>query len=290
MYNNGSELLEKCRDLKKSIAELVILDEIKNTETTRVEIIDNLKTILEVMQHSIAYCVTHDTPTMGGIIGGEAKKLNTYLTHSKPLSGTLISKAMVGAFACSQYNASMGKVCAAPTAGSSGILPATLITVGEEYQLSEQTILNGLLTAGGIGKIITQNATVSGAEGGCQAECGSAAAMAAAAIVAMLGGSPETSLTAASIALKNIMGLICDPIGGLVESPCSKRNASGVANAIVSAEMALAGIQSVIPFDEVVESMYHVGINMPTRFRETAEGGIAITPTALKLVQNLYSK
>jgi len=181
----------------------------------------------------------------------------------------------------------MGRICAAPTAGSSGILPAALITGAEELNCGEEEMLRGILTAAALGKIIVQNATVAGAEGGCQAECGAAAAMAAAALVEMAGGTPEQALHAGAIAIKNIMGLICDPIAGLVESPCSKRNASGVLNALSSADLALAGVESIIPFDEVVDAMYAVGLALHPDFKETARGGIAASPTGKALAKTI---
>ena len=287
MYNNGKELLEKCHELNLAISEIVILDEMESTEADRNNIINNMKIILKVMKNSIDSYENKTKHTMGNIIGGEAKKLNCYMHNNKTICGSSINKAMMRALACSEHNASMGRICAAPTAGSSGIIPASLITVAEEFSLNEDILIKGLLTASGIGKIITQNATVAGAEGGCQAECGSAAAMAAAGIVEMVGGTPEMSLTAASICLKNIMGLICDPIAGLVESPCSKRNSSGAVNAMTSAELALSGIKSVVNLDETVEAMYNVGISMHPNFKETARGGIAVTETGKAISKNI---
>lgn len=290
MYNNGKELLEKCQEHNLPISEIVILDEIENTETDRDKILNNMILILKVMKNSIESYKNKTEATMGNIIGGEAKKLISYMDNNKTICGSSINKAMTRALACSEYNASMGRICAAPTAGSSGIIPASLITVAEEFQLSEDILLKGLITSSGIGKIITQNATVAGAEGGCQAECGSAAAMAAAGIVEMVGGTPEMSLTAASICLKNIMGLICDPVAGLVESPCSKRNSSGAVNAMTSAELALSGIKSVVSFDETVEAMYNVGIAMHPDFKETAKGGIAATATGKAISERIHGK
>ena len=287
MYNTGKELLEKCKELNLPISEIVLMDETQNTGAEREKIIKNMKAILKVMKNSTEGYEEKTEPTMGNIIGGEAKKLNSYMKNRKTICGDSINKAMIRALACSEHNASMGRICAAPTAGSSGILPSSIITVAEELNLGEDAMINGILTASGIGKIITQNATVSGAEGGCQAECGSAAAMAAAAIVEMAGGTPEMSLTAASIALKNIMGLICDPVAGLVESPCSKRNSSGTVNALISAELALAGIQSIINFDETVEAMYNVGIALHPDFKETAKGGIAATKTGKAIAKRI---
>ena len=217
MFNTGKELLEKCKELNLPISEIVILDELENTDTTRENIIKNIETILKVMMNSIESYKTENSVTMGNIIGGEAKKLNSYIENNKTICGKSINKAMIRALACSQYNASMGRICAAPTAGSSGIIPASLITVKEDQNLSGDLLIKGLINSAGIGKIITQNATVAGAEGGCQAECGSAAAMAASAIVEMMGGTPEMSLTAASISLfistaKALLGPVVSPL------------------------------------------------------------------------------
>lgn len=287
MYYTGKELLKQCNELSLPISEIVLLDEIKNTETTRDTILSRLEEIFDIMKNSTSYCVENDIPTLGGIIGGEAKKINSYIKNKKTVCGETMNRAMMRALSCSQYNAAMGKICAAPTAGSSGIIPASLITASEVLNCTKDQIIKGLLTASGIGKIITINATVSGAEGGCQAECGSAASMAAAGIVEMAGGTPEMSLHAASIALKNIMGLICDPIAGLVEAPCSKRNSSGTVNAMTSADLALAGIKSIVTFDEAVETMYNVGKAMHPNLKETAKGGIAVSETGKKLAASI---
>ncbi len=285
MYNNGSELLALCRGQEVPIWEAAVRDEMEQTEATREQVLDRMTTALRVMIRSA------DDPgeakTMGGLIGGEYRKVKAYKEKGRTLSGETANRAMMRALACSQNNAAMGRICAAPTAGSCGILPAALLTGAEELGLGEEGMLQGAFTAAAVGKIIVQNATVAGAEGGCQAECGSAAAMAAAALTEMAGGTPEQALHAAAIALKNIMGLVCDPIAGLVESPCSKRNASGVLNALSSADLALAGVESIIPFDEVVEAMYAVGLAMHPDFKETARGGIATTPTGPKLAKTI---
>jgi len=286
MYNNAKELLSECTNKNLPISEVVINDEIDCTGTTKENIIKNMENVLDVMKKSISNL--EEKGTMGGIIGGEAKKLDEYLKNKKTICGNIINKAMIRALAGAEHNASMGRICAAPTAGSSGIIPASIITGAEQLGCNDETIIRGLLTAAGIGKIIIQNATVSGAEGGCQAECGSAAAMAAAGLVEMAGGTPEMCLTAATIALKNVMGLICDPIAGLVESPCSKRNSSGAVNAMTSAELALSGISSVVNFDETVEAMYSVGRLMHPNLKETALGGIAVTETGIKLSRKIH--
>jgi L-serine dehydratase len=187
-----------------------------------------------------------------------------------------------------EVNASMGQVIAAPTAGSCGILPGVLIPLGDRLSMDSNKVIKAIFTASAIGMIVTQNATVSGAEGGCQAETGTAAAMAAAAGVELMGGSPEQSVHAAAMTIKNILGLVCDPIAGLVECPCVKRNAIGTANALISIDMAMAGIKSVIPFDEVVDAMYRVGKSMPATLRETAEGGLAATPTGQRIMKEIY--
>jgi L-serine dehydratase len=287
MYRSGKDIIKLCSDKNIPIWKLALESEVEDTNSSESEVMKKMREVLKVMKKSSTASVKNNRKTLGGIIGGESLKIKKRLESKDTLCGPLINKAMMKAFSTSQHNASMGKICAAPTAGSSGIIPAAVLTVMEEYDLKEGDALKGLLTSSAVGKVITVNATVSGAEGGCQAECGAAAAMASAAVVEMLGGTPEMALDAASISLKNIMGLVCDPIAGLVESPCSKRNASGVVNALISAEMALAGIKSVIPFDEVVEAMYIIGKDMHSDYKETAKGGIAGTPTGIKIKENI---
>lgn len=288
MYNNAKELLSECITNNLPISEIVVNDEIECTGAKKEDILKRMENILDVMKKSIINL--EEKGTMGGIIGGEAKKLDEYIKINKTICGDAINKAMIRALAGAEHNASMGRICAAPTAGSSGIIPASIITGAEQLGCNDEMIIKGLLTAAGIGKIIIQNATVSGAEGGCQAECGSAAAMAAAGLVEMAGGTPQMCLTAATIALKNVMGLICDPIAGLVESPCSKRNSSGAVNAMTSAELALSGISSVVDFDETVEAMYSVGRLMHPNLKETAMGGIATTETGIKLSKKIHGE
>lgn len=286
MAASGEELLKVCKTENIPIYEYSIRKEMLNG-STREEIIERMRRTLEVMRESANYERKGILTSVGGLIGSESFRLNKYINKGTTIVGETILKAMARAFSCSEVNASMGKIVAAPTAGSCGIIPAALLTAAESTGKDDESIINGLFTAGEVGIIIATNATVAGAEGGCQAECGSAAAMAAAALVEMMGGKPESCLHAAGIALQNVMGLICDPIAGLVESPCSKRNASGVVNALCSAEMALAGVASVIPFDEVVEAMYRVGKSMPSELRETALGGIAATPTGEKYKKDI---
>ena len=220
---------------------------------------------------------------MGGLIGGEAKKLNNQRISGKSICGTLMSKAITYSMGVLEVNASMGLIVAAPTAGASGVIPGVFLALQEEQGLDDSVMIKALYNAGAIGYIISKNATVAGAEGGCQAEVGTASAMAASALTEILGGSPEQCLDAASTTIINILGMVCDPIGGLVEVPCQKRNAHGTTNAIISAEMILSGIKNVIPFDQVVEAMYRVGKSLPLELRETALGGIAATKSACEI-------
>ncbi|MFS8541135.1 MAG: L-serine ammonia-lyase, iron-sulfur-dependent, subunit alpha [Tissierellales bacterium] len=279
MFNKASELEKLCKDNNKKIYEIVIEKELEESDLTYDELMNRMKMILDTMKKSATSALDKSVLSVSSLTGGNAKKVEDYKNTHKTVSGEIINAAMAKALSTSEVNASMGKIVAAPTAGASGIIPAALLTVKERFDLSDEDLINGLFTAAGIGQIIAKNATISGAEGGCQAECGSASAMAAAAIVELLGGNVEKSLNAASFALINIMGLICDPVAGLVEFPCSLRNASGVINALVSADLALAGVESLIPFDEVVEAMYKVGKAMPESLRETALGGVADTST-----------
>lgn len=279
MFNRAEELLQQCKSENKSISAIVIKSEIEKTNTTYPILMEKMKETLDIMKKSASSALDREIISVSGLTGGDSKKVETYKSKGKSLTGDLVTSAMAKALSTSEVNASMGRIVAAPTAGASGILPAALISAKEKLNSTDEEVIFALFAASGIGEIVAKNATVSGAEGGCQAECGVAAAMAAAAIVEMAGGSPEESLNAASFALINIMGLVCDPVGGLVEYPCALRNASGVVNALTSADLALAGMKSLVPFDEVVEAMYEVGKMMPEALRETALGGLAATPT-----------
>ncbi len=282
MFNKGEELIKLCKEKNKKISEIVIEKECEITEETPQEVIDKMKYNLEVMIESSNKGLYEDIVSVSGLSGGTAKKVEYYKNNNTTIAGNFINSAMAKALSTSEINASMGKIVAAPTAGASGILPSAIISTAEKFNLTKNDMINGLFTSAAIGQIVAKNATISGAEGGCQAECGVASAMAAAAIVEMLGGDAETSLTAASLAIINIMGLVCDPIAGLVEFPCNIRNASGVVNAFISADLARAGVKSLVPFDEVVEAMYKVGKALPYSLKETALGGLAATPTGEK--------
>ena len=204
--------------------------------------------------------------------------------------GPAIIKAMAMAISSSEVNGSMGRIVACPTAGSCGILPAVILTAGEQLDKTEDEMIQGLFASAAIGMIIGMNATFAGAEGGCQAECGSAAAMAAGAVVEMMGGTPKMSFDAAAIVFKNVLGLVCDPVAGLVEIPCAKRNVSGAISALATADLVMAGVDSKIPFDEALAAMYRVGRSLPEELRETALGGVAVTPTGLKFKEKVFGK
>ncbi|SHG39565.1 L-serine dehydratase [Thermosyntropha lipolytica DSM 11003] len=288
-FNHALEILNLCREHNLSLPEVVLRSEACETGRSREEIWSLLENNFKVMEESIMKGLAPDIKSVGGLIGGNAYKLKTY-AQNDTLSGSRVLKAASYALAVSEVNAAMGKIVAAPTAGSSGIVPGVIISIKEEKGLEVADAINGLLVAAAVGKIIAVNATLSGAEGGCQAEVGAAAAMAAAAAVFMSGGSDEMCFEAASMALKGLLGLVCDPVAGLVEVPCSKRNALAAAMALTAADMALAGIKSFIPFDEVVEAMYRVGRQMSPDLRETARGGCAATPTALAFARRLLEQ
>ncbi|MEY8000294.1 L-serine ammonia-lyase, iron-sulfur-dependent, subunit alpha [Clostridium sp. Mt-5] len=290
MVNTGKELVEACQEKDMKIWEYTIEQEMKSTEKSKEEIFKNMKKNFQVMKDAAEYGLEHKVKSVSGLIGGDAYKLNEYCRQEKTLTGRFMVKAMARALSCSEVNAAMGKIVAAPTAGSCGIIPAVIITAGEKLNKSEDELIQGLFTATGVGIIIAKNATMAGAEGGCQAECGSASAMAAAGIVEMMGGTPEQALNASAIVIKNIIGLVCDPVAGLVEIPCAKRNASGTVSALTTADMVMAGVVSRIPFDDTVSAMYKVGKQLPCALRETALGGLAVTETGLKLKQKVLGK
>jgi L-serine dehydratase len=288
--NSAKEWLEKSMNTQGTLSESYMEEQSNKLGQTKEELLKEMKKRWAIMSNSAQKGLHGALQPLGGIIGGEAYKMREYQKRNQSYSGSALVDAMAYAFSTSEYNASMGKICAAPTAGSAGIVPAAILSAMNQYGFSEESCLRALFTAGGIGELIAKTATVSGAEGGCQAECGSAAAMAAGALVELSGGSAEMVFHAASIALKNVMGLVCDPIAGLVEAPCSKRNASGVANAMISADMALAGIESIIPFDEVIITMKEVGDSMDPDLRETGKGGLAATPTGKKIADRIFGR
>lgn len=282
-FFNGCELIDYCQELHLPISEVMLEREITLGHVTREAVSQRLDKVLEIMKQAATKPLEAPGKSIGGLIGGEAKRVAQHALSKTHICGAPLSKAIAYSMAVLEVNASMGLIVAAPTAGSSGVLPGVLLAIQEEHQLSDQQLHSGLLNASAIGYLLMRNASVSGAEAGCQAEVGAASAMAASAIVEMMGGSPESCLNAASFALSNLLGLVCDPIAGLVESPCQSRNAIGVANAITCAELALSGITHPIPFDEMAEAMFRVGKSLPFELRETAMGGCAGTPTGCNL-------
>ncbi|WP_125152534.1 L-serine ammonia-lyase, iron-sulfur-dependent, subunit alpha [Clostridium rectalis] len=281
--NSGAELIKVCKEDNISIWEYALNTEAEESGVSKEKIFERMRKTLDVMKHSAKYGMENKVKSVSGLIGGDAFKLHIYEEERNTLTGSLMVKAMARALSSSEVNAAMGKIVACPTAGSCGILPAAVISAGEKLNKSDDELVKALLTASAVGVIIAKNATLAGAEGGCQAECGSASAMAAASVVELMGGSVKQSLNAAAIVIKNILGLVCDPVAGLVEVPCAKRNAAGVVSALTSADMVMAGIESKIPFDETVAAMYKVGRQLPMELRETALGGLATTPTGIEL-------
>ena len=287
MYGNLSELLALAVQRGSALWPVVLDNEIRLSGLSEEEIFSELERHYQVMTASATKALERPMPTALGLISGITAPQYRYSQQSGGLCGQTLNRAMAFALSCSEVNASMGKICAAPTAGACGILPAVLMTLEQSLQLDRHQVLCGLLTASGVGAVIMKNATVAGAEGGCQAECGVAAAMAAAAAVEMAGGSPSQALDAVSFALMNSMGLVCDPIAGLVQVPCAQRNASQTANALLSADLALAGMKSPIPADQTVDAMYRVGRQLPSELRETAMGGIAVTEAGREFARRL---
>jgi L-serine dehydratase len=287
--NSAKELEEICTKNGISICEYTLRSQ-EEEGIKREDIIEKMKKNLYIMQKSSSQAREAEVMSVSGLIGGDAVKLDKYAQSGNSLCGSFLIKAMARALSSSEVNAAMGRIVAAPTAGSCGILPAIVISAGEKLGKSEDELINALITASGIGILIAKNATLSGAEGGCQAECGSAAAMGAAAVVEMMGGTPRMALDAGAIVIKNVLGLICDPIAGLVEAPCAKRNISGTVNGLTTADLVMSGVRSLIPFDDAVLAMYRVGKQMPCELRETAMGGLATTPTGIMLSEKVLGK
>ena len=279
-FKNAVELLTLCAEKTLPISEIMRQREIILGETTAEDVDARMARVLEIMKDAAFSPIEKPVRSMGGLIGGEAKKISDHKDTGKGLCGDLLERAVIYAMATLETNASMGVIVASPTAGSAGIVPGLLLALQETYDLSDEQIKQGLYNASAIGYLAMRNATVAGAVGGCQAEVGIASAMAASATVELMGGSPEQSLAAASTVLMNMLGLVCDPVGGLGEYPCQNRNAAGVANATIAAEIALSGVRQLIPFDEMLEAVYTVGKRLPAELRETALGGCATTPSA----------
>lgn len=270
--------------------EIALQVEVQVSGQAREAILGQLRERLNIMRDSVARGLVAQGRSLSGMTGGDARRFGAWLEGHTPATGSILSRAMRYALAVSEVNAAMGCIVAAPTAGASGVLPGVLFSLQEHGDLSDELVLQGLITAGAVGVIIGRRAMLSGAEGGCQAEVGAGAAMAAAAAVQLQGGTPRQAAHAVAITLKNMLGLICDPVAGLVEVPCILRNAGGVAQALAAADLALAGIESVIPPDEVIDALGQVGRMLDVRFKETAQGGIAASPTGKRLAAQLRSQ
>lgn len=289
-YLSIAELVDQATAQGERISQIVLVDQAEQMDTEPQVLFRKMRENYHVMQESIQKGADPDIKSTSGLTGGDAWKLYSVYEKKKSLTGSFMAGAMWRALAVSELNAAMGRIVAAPTAGSCGILPAAIVTMQEEYSLDEYDCVMALFTASAIGMVIGNNASLAGASGGCQAECGSASAMAAAAIVELAGGTPQMSGEACAIAIKNILGLVCDPVAGLVEIPCIKRNAGGVTTAFMAAELALAGITSHIPADETILAMKRIGDAMPASLRETAEGGLAMTPTGQALNTRVFGE
>ena len=287
MFRNVAELVELAISQNKKISDIMIEQEVAVTGRTREEVFSFMDRNLTVMEQAVERGLKGVT-SHSGLTGGDAVLMQAYIEKGNFLSGETILDAVSKAVATNEVNAAMGTICATPTAGSAGVVPGTLFAVTKKLNPTRDQMIAFLFTAGAFGFVVANNASISGAAGGCQAEVGSAAGMAAAAIVEMAGGTPEQCAEAMAITLKNMLGLVCDPVAGLVEVPCVKRNAMGAANAMVAADMALAGITSRIPCDEVIDAMYRIGQSMPTALKETGEGGLAATPTGRELEAKIF--
>lgn len=289
MFRNVAELVELAEKHQVKIAEIMIRQEIEVSGLTREEILAKMDTNLTVMEKAVERGL-NGVKSRTGLTGGDAVLLQNYINSGKALSGPLLLDAVAKAMATNEVNAAMGIVCATPTAGSAGVVPGTLFAVKNQLNPTREEMIEYLFTAAAFGFVVANNASISGAAGGCQAEVGSAAGMAAASIVEMAGGTPQQAAEAMAITLKNMLGLVCDPVAGLVEVPCVKRNAMGASNALTAADMALAGIKSRIPCDEVIGAMYAIGQTMPSALRETGEGGLAATPTGRRLEAEIFGE
>lgn len=284
-FSSGNDLLAICKEEGISIAEVMIRREMRKSDISREAVIALMQENIDIMEKAIEDGINDKQSSVTGFTGGDAIRMQRFAPRS--YMGEELCNVVAAALGVVEVNSSMGKIVAAPTAGSAGVLPACLISAAKRYGMDNQTLINGMFTAAAVGMIIAEHATLAGSEGGCQAEVGSASAMAAAALCEMRGALPQVALTAAGIAIKMIMGLVCDPIAGLVECPCIKRNAMGAVNGMLAADMALSGIVSLIPFDEVIMAMRSVGRQMNVDLRETAKGGLAATPTGKELMKRM---
>ncbi|MDR6550981.1 L-serine ammonia-lyase, iron-sulfur-dependent, subunit alpha [Paenibacillus qinlingensis] len=286
-FRTLQDITEICTREALTIGELMLHDQAKEAGVSVYEVYNQMSDYYQVMKTAVRKGLEMEAGSRSGLIGGDGRKMNVSIAAEEPFVGQWGGKAMAYALAVSEINASMGRIVATPTAGSCGILPGVFVSTQERFDWEDERLVMGLFAAGAIGYVIANNSFISGAEGGCQAEIGSAIGMAAGALVELHGGSPEQAVHAVGLALKNTLGLICDPVAGLVEVPCIVRNGMGAVNALAAADMALAGVRSVIPSDEVISVMLEIGSSMPMEHRETALGGLAQTPTGRKITESI---
>lgn len=287
MFRTVAELVERAEREDILISEVMIRQEMDVKQLSREEVYAQMERNLEVMEQAVEDSLK-GVESVTGLTGGDAVRVQNYMKENTPLSGNILLDAVSKAMGTNEVNAAMGMICATPTAGSAGVVPGTLFAVKNQLNPTRDQMIRYLFTSGAFGFVVANNAFISGAAGGCQAEVGSAGAMASAAIVEMAGGTPQQCSEAFAMTLKNMLGLVCDPVAGLVEVPCVKRNAGGASLAIVSADLALAGVTSRIPCDEVIGAMYRIGQTMPSELRETGEGGLADTPTGRLLKEKIF--
>ncbi|PKR78584.1 L-serine ammonia-lyase, iron-sulfur-dependent, subunit alpha [Halalkalibacillus sediminis] len=287
MFKSISELIQITEDKNIPISEVMIQQEVEETGKPREEIVAEMGRNLDVMEKAVEDGM-NGVKSRSGLTGGDAVLIKKYMEEQESLSGNLLLDVVSKAVATNEVNAAMGTICATPTAGSAGCVPGVLFGLKPRLKPTRDQMIRFLFTSGAFGQVIANNASISGAAGGCQAEVGSAAGMASAAAVEMAGGSPQQSAEAMAITLKNMLGLVCDPVAGLVEVPCVKRNAMGSSQAIVSADLALAGVTSRIPTDEVIGAMFKIGQSMSPALKETGEGGLAATPTGKALAAKIF--
>ncbi|HAR7054221.1 TPA: L-serine ammonia-lyase, iron-sulfur-dependent, subunit alpha [Staphylococcus aureus] len=289
MFDSIRETIDYAVENNISFADIMVKEEMELSGKSRDEVRAQMKQNLDVMRDAVIKGTTGDgVESVTGYTGHDAAKLRDYNETHHALSGYEMIDAVKGAIATNEVNAAMGIICATPTAGSSGTIPGALFKLEKTHDLTEEQMIDFLFTSALFGRVVANNASVAGATGGCQAEVGSASAMAAAAAVAIFGGSSEASGHAMALAISNLLGLVCDPVAGLVEIPCVMRNAIGSGNALISADLALAGIESRIPVDEVIEAMDKVGRNLPASLRETGLGGLAGTPTGEAIKRKIF--
>lgn len=285
-FNSVKEIVKISEKENKLFWEVILESDMRERLVSKEESMNQMKLLYNQMKETDR---NYDKRLMSNskLSGGDGQKIKVALAEGKILSGNFIGTIMKKAIKTAESNACMKRIVAAPTAGSCGVVPSVLLTYQEQYNISDEKMLEALYVSSGIGQVIAERASISGAEGGCQAEIGSASAMTAGAIAYLQGGDNECIMNASAFALKSLLGLVCDPVAGLVEVPCVKRNVIGAVNAVTSADMAIAGVKSRIPLDEVIDAMKSVGDQLPEALRETSGGGLAITPTGIRIAKEL---